>query len=60
VTIYTDSRVSLDSIHNPNNHAFLIEEIRKKVAKLENTEWKIKLSWVKARAGNYGNGWLID
>jgi ribonuclease HI len=28
--IYTDSRVSLDSLHNPNNHAFLIEEIRKK------------------------------
>jgi ribonuclease HI len=27
--IYTDSRVSLDSLHNPNNHSFLVEEIRK-------------------------------
>jgi len=26
--IYTDSRVSLDSLHNPN-HSFLVEEIRK-------------------------------
>jgi ribonuclease HI len=25
--IYTDSRVALDSIHNPNNHSFLVEEI---------------------------------
>ena len=29
-TMYTDSRVSLDSLHNPNNHAFLVEGIRKK------------------------------
>jgi ribonuclease HI len=54
-TIFTDNRVSLDSLHNPNNHAFLVEEIRKKVASLENTEWKIKFSWVKARVGIYGN-----
>ena len=28
--IFTDSRVSLDSLHNVNNHAHLAEEIRKK------------------------------
>jgi ribonuclease HI len=33
--IYTDSRVSLDSIRNPNNHSFLVKEIRKKVDCLE-------------------------
>jgi ribonuclease HI len=33
--IYTDSRVSLDSIRNPNNQSFLVEEIRKKVDCLE-------------------------
>ena len=49
--IYTDSRVSLDSFHNPNNHAFLVEEIRKKVASLERREWRIMFSWVKAHAG---------
>jgi len=29
VTIFTDSRVSLDSLHNPNNHAHIAEEVRK-------------------------------
>jgi ribonuclease HI len=54
-TIFTDSRVSLDSLHNPKNHAFLVEEISKRVASLENIEWKIKFSWVKAHVGVYGN-----
>ena len=54
-TIFTDSRVSLDSLKNPKNHAFLVENIRKKVASLENNEWKIKFSWVKAHVGIYGN-----
>jgi ribonuclease HI len=54
-TIFMDSQVSLDSLYNPNNHAFLVEEIRKKVASLENTEWKIKFSWVKTHVGIYGN-----
>jgi ribonuclease HI len=53
--IYTDSRVSLDSLHNPNNHEFLVEEIRKKVPSLERSEWRINFSWVKVHAGAYGN-----
>jgi ribonuclease HI len=53
--IYADSRVSLDSLLNPKNHAFLVEKIRGKVATLDKKEWKIKFSWVKAHAGNYGN-----
>jgi len=28
-TVFTDSRVSLDSLHNPNNHVVLVEWIRK-------------------------------
>jgi ribonuclease HI len=54
-TIFTDSRVSLDSLHNPNNHAFLVEEIRKKVASSERSKWEIMFSWVKAHVGIYGN-----
>ena len=54
-TIFTDSRVSLDSLHNPNNHAYLVEEIRKMVTSLERCEWKIMFSWVKAHVGIYGN-----
>jgi ribonuclease HI len=53
--ISTDSRVSLDSLHNPNNHAFLVQEIRKKLASLERSDWRIKFFWVKAHAGTYGN-----
>jgi ribonuclease HI len=53
--IYTDSRVALDSIRNRNNHSFLIEEIRNKIANLEESEWRIKFSWVKAHAGTLGN-----
>ena len=55
VIIYTDSPVSLDSLSNTKNQAFLVEKIRKKLANLENNERKIKFSWVKAHAGNYGN-----
>ena len=53
--IYTDNTVALDSISNHKNHSFLVEEIRKKAASLEEREWKIKFSWVKAHAGTLGN-----
>jgi ribonuclease HI len=55
VTIFTNSRVSLDSLHNHNNHAHLAEEIRKNVTSMVRAKWKIKFSWVKAHAGIYGN-----
>ena len=54
-TIFTDRRVSLDSLHKPNNHAHIAEEIRKKVTSMMRTKWKIKFSLVKAHAGIYGN-----
>jgi len=28
VIIYTDSRISLDLLHDTNNHSYLVEEIR--------------------------------
>jgi ribonuclease HI len=55
VTIITDSRVYLDSLHNVNKHAHLTEEIRIKVTSMVTANWKIKFSWVKAHAGIYGN-----
>jgi ribonuclease HI len=54
-TVYTDSRLTIDSLRNPDNHAYLIEEIRRKVAKLQGSSWKIEFSWVKAHVGIYGN-----
>jgi hypothetical protein len=38
-----------------NNHTYLIEAIRKRVASLESQAWKLTFSWVKAHVGIYGN-----
>ena len=54
-TVFTDSRITLDSLHNANSHAYLTKEIRKRLSRLEGTKWKIEFSWVKAHAGTYGN-----
>jgi len=54
-TVFTGSRITLDSLRNANNHAYLIEQIRKRVSRLEGTKWKMEFSWVKVRAGIYGN-----
>jgi ribonuclease HI len=54
VTIFADSRVVLDSLRNVN-HTYLVEEIGKRVARLESYEWKVTLSWVKDHVGTYGN-----
>jgi hypothetical protein len=53
--VYTESRLTIDSLRNPDNHAYLIEEIRRRVAKLQGSSWKKEFSWVKAHVGIYGN-----
>jgi len=54
-TIFTDSKVTFDSLHNANNHANFAKEIRNRVASLDRREWKITFSWVKVYVGIYGN-----
>jgi ribonuclease HI len=39
--IYTDSKITLDSIRSAKNHNHLIEEIRKKAVTLKKKNWKI-------------------
>jgi ribonuclease HI len=51
--VYMDSRITLDPLQNHKNHAYLIEGIRKRVATLQESNWKIKFTWVKAR----GDSW---
>ena len=46
---------TIDSLRNPDNHAYLIEEIRRRVAKMQGANWKIEFSWVKAHTGIHGN-----
>ena len=55
VTIYTDSKVTIQSIKNYRNHKSLLEKIRKKAIELEKKEWSIQITWIKALVGNYGN-----
>jgi len=54
-TIYTDSRMTLESFKNSNIHIFLIEEIRRKLTEMGKTNWKIQFSWVKAHVGIHEN-----
>jgi len=58
--IYTDSRVSLDSLRNAKNHSFLVVEIRKQVASLERRKWRIKFPGSKPTLECLAMRWLID
>jgi len=53
--IYTDSKITLDSIISAKNHKHFVEEIRKRTVTLSKKIWKIKFKWVKAHIGVYGN-----
>ena len=55
IGVYTDSRITIDSLRNASNHNYLIEEIRKKLTNLRNIKWTIEFSWIKAHAGYFGN-----
>jgi len=48
-TLYTDSRTTLESLHNMNKHTFLTEEIRRKVQEMGSR------GWTKAHVGTTGN-----
>jgi ribonuclease HI len=54
-TIYTDSRMTVDSLKNNNILTFLMEEIRRKEAEMGKINWKIQFCWVKAHARIQGN-----
>ena len=51
VAIYTDSKVTLDSLKNNTIHSFLIEEIRNMVRNLTKQNWSIHFGWVKVHTG---------
>ena len=40
VTVYTDSRITLQLLQNQKRHTHLIDQIRKKVLDMERHEWK--------------------
>jgi ribonuclease HI len=53
--IFTDSKITLDSIISAKNHKYLVEEIGKRTVTLNKKNWKIKFKWVKAHVGINGN-----
>jgi ribonuclease HI len=53
--IYTDSKVTTDSLKNHAIHCFLIEKIRNKIRHLATLNWTIHFGWVKAHIGIEGN-----
>jgi ribonuclease HI len=53
--IYTDNKITLDSIRSAKNHDHLVEEIKKTAVTPNKKNWKIEFKWVKAHAGIYGN-----
>jgi len=55
IGIFADSRITIDSLKNVNNHSYLIKDIRKRISILEGTSWTIEFSWIKAQIGMYGN-----
>ena len=55
VAIFTDSKVTIDSLKDHSMHNFLIEEIRNKVRHLTMLNWTVHFRWVKAHIGIEGN-----
>jgi len=53
--IYTDSRVTIDSLKNHDIHSFLIKKIRNIIRHLATQNWMIHFRWVKAHIGIEGN-----
>ena len=55
VLVYTDSRITLQSLQNQKRHTHQIDQIRNKILDMEQHEWKIDFSWIKAHVGQRGN-----
>jgi len=55
VHVYTDSRIKLQLLQNQKKHTHIIEQIRTKVTEMEEQEWLVEFSWIKAHAGRHGN-----
>jgi hypothetical protein len=47
--------MTLDSIKNTRIHTSLIDNIQLQTWKLEQAEWNVRFSWVKAHVGTQGN-----
>ena len=53
--INTDNRITLESLKTRKNHTYLIETTKKKIIEMENQDWEIEFTRIKAHAGHHGN-----
>jgi ribonuclease HI len=53
--IYTDSKITMNSIRSAKNDNSLVQEIRKRAVNLNKKNWRILFTWVKAHVRIYGN-----
>ena len=53
--IYTDSRITIESVNNHRTHTELIHKIRQQLIYLRNSHWTVKIKWIKAHIGILGN-----
>ena len=54
ITIYRESKITLDKLQNSNIHTNIIEEMGRKIIEMSKTSWEVTLCWVKAHAGILG------
>jgi hypothetical protein len=55
ITIYTDSKITLDKLRNSTIHTYIIEKKRQKIIELKRKNWEVTLCWVKALVRIMGN-----
>jgi ribonuclease HI len=53
--IYTDIKITMNSIRSAKNHNYSVAEIMKRAVNLNKKNWRIGFKWVKADVGIYGN-----
>ena len=53
--IHTDSSITLEAIANKGTNKNLFESIRKEIGTLEEDEWIVNFTWVKAHNNNPRN-----
>jgi len=51
--IYTDSKITLDSVRSAINHIHLVEEIRKRAVALKKNNGQIEFKWIKESRRNF-------
>ena len=55
VLVFRDSRITQQLLQNQEELTHIIEQIRTKVREMEEQQWIVEFSWIKAHAGHHGN-----